>query len=108
MWQAVIFGFLAGAFLANGLPHFVAGSTGGTQWTPFGSSSTVNVLGGWANFVVGTALLSWAHPADHWTAAATAIGVGVLVSGLYHARTWNRYRTRVPESIRSDTGAGGL
>ncbi len=56
--------FLAGAFLANGVPHFVNGLSGRTFPSPFASppgrgesSPLVNTLWGLANFVLGFLLL---------------------------------------------------
>ena len=64
VWYFYIAYFFAGAFLANSIPHFVNGISGQKFPTPFAhppgkglSSSTVNVLWGFANFVVGSLLL---------------------------------------------------
>ncbi len=55
--------FLAGVFLANGVPHFVHGISGYRFQTPFASppavgesSPIVNVLWGMTNFVIGSLL----------------------------------------------------
>ena len=56
--------FFGGAFLANAVPHFVGGVMGRPFQSPFAkpsgeglSSSTVNVLWGFANFVVAYLLI---------------------------------------------------
>jgi len=53
--------FFGGAFLTNAVPHFVSGVMGEPFQSPFAkppgqglSSSTVNVLWGFFNIVVGT------------------------------------------------------
>ena len=61
MWYFYIIYFFAGAFLANGVPHFVNGISGRKFPTPFVrplSSPTVNVLWGFTNFFVGNLLLT--------------------------------------------------
>ncbi len=56
--------FLAGALLANGVPHFVQGISGNKFPTPLAlwqgvkeSSALVNVVWGWINFAIGAWLL---------------------------------------------------
>jgi hypothetical protein len=63
-WYDYLAHFVAGAFLANGVPHFVQGICGNKFQTPFAtprgvgeSSALVNVIWGWFNFIVGGALL---------------------------------------------------
>ncbi len=63
-WYGYLAHFFAGAFLANGVPHFVQGICGNKFQTPFAkprgvgeSSALVNVIWGWFNFIVGGALL---------------------------------------------------
>jgi hypothetical protein len=63
-WYDVVAYFLGGAFLANFVPHFVAGVSGRFFHSPFAtpplrglSSPAVNVLWGLANLVVAYALL---------------------------------------------------
>ena len=57
--------FAAGAFLANGIPHFVSGISGKYFPSPFAkppgvgeSSPVVNVLWGLTNLIVGWALVT--------------------------------------------------
>ena len=63
-WYIFLLQFVAGLFLANGVPHFVPGISGHWFQTPFASplgvgesSPVVNVLWGFFNLVVGFALL---------------------------------------------------
>ncbi len=64
-WPHEISYFFGGAFLANAVPHFVSGIMGRPFQSPFAkppgeglSSSTVNVLWGFANFVFAYLLLA--------------------------------------------------
>jgi hypothetical protein len=63
-WLHIVSWFFGGLFLANGVPHFVSGILGKPFQTPFAkppgkglSSSTVNVLWGYANLVIAWLLL---------------------------------------------------
>ena len=64
-WYIAVAHFFAGTFLSNGVPHFVNGISGRRFPTPFASppgvglsSPTLNVVWGFANFVVGSVLLA--------------------------------------------------
>jgi hypothetical protein len=63
-WHDVVANFFGGAFLANFVPHFVAGVSGRSFPSPFArppfrglSSPVVNVLWGLVNLAVAYALL---------------------------------------------------
>jgi hypothetical protein len=63
-WHVYLLQFVAGLFLANGVPHFVQGISGHWFQSPFASPSgvgesspIVNVLWGFLNLAVGFALL---------------------------------------------------
>jgi len=63
-WYAYLAYFFAGAFVANGVPHFVHGISGSRFQTPFASppavgesSPLVNVIWGLVNFLIGFVLL---------------------------------------------------
>jgi hypothetical protein len=88
-----------GAFLANAIPHLVSGVMGRPFQSPFAkppgeglSSSTVNVLWGFANLVIAYLLIAcvghfdW-HAADHVLAA----GVGFLLMSIMAARLFGRF-----------------
>ena len=90
---------LGGAFLANAIPHFVSGMMGRPFQSPFAkpsgvglSSSTVNVLWGFANFVLAYGLIARVGAFDIRAADnAIALGVGVLVIGVMSARMFGRF-----------------
>ena len=65
-WYVYLAYIVAGAFLANGVPHFVMGISGSKFQSPFAkppgvgeSSPLVNVLWGMANFAIGYILIYW-------------------------------------------------
>jgi hypothetical protein len=88
-----------GAFLANAIPHFVSGVMGRPFQSPFAkppgqglSSSTVNLLWGFANFVIAYLLILRVGAFD--TRAVDqilALGVGVLLMGVLCARLFGRF-----------------
>lgn len=88
-----------GAFLANAVPHFVSGIMGRPFQSPFAkppgqglSSSTVNVLWGFANFVAAYFLIVRVGNFDIQAAdQIIATGVGVLLIGVMSARTFGRF-----------------
>jgi hypothetical protein len=88
--------FFGGAFLCNGIPHFVSGVMGRPFQTPFAkppgkglSSSIVNVVWGFFNFIVGYVLICRVGEFDLRSAPdAVAAGLGVLLMGLTSARTF--------------------
>jgi hypothetical protein len=93
---AYLFG---GACLANAVPHFVSGMMGRPFQSPFAkppgrglSSSTVNVIWGFANLVIAYLLIARIgsfdlRAGDH----VIAVGVGVLLSGVWAARLFGRF-----------------
>ncbi len=103
-WYAYVAHFFAGAFLANGVPHFVQGICGNKFQTPFAkppgvgeSSAIVNVLWGAFNFVVGLALLRYFFPPlppPPGGMAATALGA--LVLALWLASHFGKVRDGAP------------
>lgn len=63
-WYHYLVYFVAGLFLANGVPHFVNGISGNKFQSPFASppgvgesSPLVNVIWGMVNFVIGYILI---------------------------------------------------
>ena len=91
--------FLGGAFLTNAVPHFVSGVMGRPFQSPFAnppgqglSSSTVNVVWGFFNLVVGYALICRVgefdlRSSDHVLSA----GLGVLFFSIMTARMFGRF-----------------
>ena len=98
-WLDDVSYLFGGAFLANAIPHFVSGAMGRPFQSPFArppgkglSSSTVNVLWGFANFVIAYLLIANVgnfdpHTADH----VIAVGVGVLTIGVMSARLFGQF-----------------
>jgi len=93
---AYLFG---GAFLANAVPHFVSGMMGRRFQSPFAkppgeglSSSTVNVLWGFANFVIAYLFIAGIGNFDPRAADQVAsVGAGVLFMGVMAARLFGRF-----------------
>ena len=98
-WLHLVSYFFGGAFLANAVPHLVSGMTGRAFQSPFAkppgqglSSSTVNVLWGAFNTVVGYALVCRVGDFElRTTGAAAALGIGALLMSLMHARAFGRF-----------------
>ena len=90
--------FFGGAFFTNAVPHFVSGVMGRPFQSPFAkppgkglSSSTVNVLWGFLNLVIGYGLICRVGSFDlHSTAQMVTAGAGVLVMGLMLARNFGQ------------------
>jgi len=88
-----------GVFLANAVPHFVSGMMGRPFQSPFAkppgkglSSSTVNVPWGFANFVIAYFLIADVGNFDpHAADQIIATGVGVLLIGVFSARSFGRF-----------------
>jgi len=88
-----------GGFLANAVPHFVSGTMGQPFQSPFAkppgkglSSSTVNVLWGFANFVMAYLLIIRVGHFDlRAVDQVSALGVGILLLGVVSARSFGRF-----------------
>lgn len=76
---------LAGALAANAVPHFVKGVTKEPFPTVFGPSPVVNVVAGWAGFVLAGLLVHWADVGQHPVASSAAGAGGALALALFHA-----------------------
>src|SRR5271154_5742950 len=96
VWLEYVSYFFGGAFLVNGIPHFVSGLMGRAFQSPFAkppgkglSSSTVNVLWGFANFVIAYLLIARVGNFDpHAADQVIAVFVGVLLLGVMAARSF--------------------
>ncbi|MGD0184512.1 MAG: hypothetical protein ABSC25_04595 [Roseiarcus sp.] len=96
--------FIAGALLANGVPHFVHGVSGHRFQSPFASppgigesSAVVNVLWGFANLAVGFAILGFFAPGGSEAALEwAAVGLGALAMAVMLARHFGRVRSPNP------------
>ncbi|UFZ04047.1 hypothetical protein LQG66_33460 [Bradyrhizobium ontarionense] len=93
-WLDLVSYFFGGAFLANAVPHVVAGLMGQPFQSPFAkpsgrglSSSTVNLLWGLFNVVVGYLLVCRVGDFElRNTSDVAALGLGSLAIGLMLAR----------------------
>ena len=103
-WYYFLAHFFAGAFLANGVPHFVQGICGNRFQTPFASppgvgesSATVNVVWGWVNFVIAGVLLRLFFPPLPPPALDCAVtAIGVLAAALLLGGHFGKVRTAPP------------
>jgi hypothetical protein len=91
--------FFGGAFAANAVPHFVAGTMGHPFQSPFAkppgeglSSSTVNVIWGFFNAVVGYLLVTRVGTFNPMaTSDMVAFGMGVLLISIFSARHFGQF-----------------
>ena len=98
-WLHLVSYFFGGVFLANAVPHFVSGVMGRPFQTPFAtppgqglSSSTVNVVWGFFNAVVGYLLVVRAGNFDlRSTSDVLALAVGALLISLFSARHFGQF-----------------
>ena len=98
-WLHLVSYFFGGAFLANAIPHLVSGQRGEPFQSPFAtprgeglSSSTVNVLGGFFNLVVGYLLVCRVGEFALLDAGdVVALGLGALLLSLFCARHFGRF-----------------
>lgn len=93
-WINEVAYFFGGVFFTNAIPHFVNGVMGKPFQSPFASppgkglsSSTVNILWGFSNLVLGYLLLVQVGFFDMRSGAhAISVGLGILVTGLMLSR----------------------
>jgi hypothetical protein len=98
-WYHYVSYFFGGAFLANAIPHFVSGMMGRPFQSPFAkppgmglSSSTVNVLWGAFNIVVGYLLICQVGDFDlHNPIHVLVTGLGALFLAVMSARRFGRF-----------------
>ena len=98
-WLHLVSYFFGGALLTNVVPHFVSGIMGRPFQTPFAkppgqglSSSTVNVLWGFFNAVVGFLLVVRVGNFDlRSTRDVCALAVGALLISLHSARHFGQF-----------------
>ena len=98
-WLHLAAYFFGGVFLANAIPHCVSGLLGRPFQSPFAkpsgeglSSSTVNVLWGFANLVLCYLLVVQVGAFDGRNVAhAASLGLGMLAIGLFAARHFGRF-----------------
>jgi hypothetical protein len=98
-WHHLVSYFFGGVFLANAVPHLVSGIMGRPFQSPFAkppgegfSSSTVNLLWGFFNAVVGYLLVVRVGSFDlRSTPDAVALGVGALLISLQLGRHFGKF-----------------
>lgn len=98
-WLFLVSYFFGGVFCANAIPHFVAGTMGRSFQSPFAkppgrglSSSTVNVLWGFFNAVIGYLLITRVGVFHlRATSHILAFGLGVLFISLSLARHFGQF-----------------
>ena len=98
-WLDLVSYFFGGAFLANAVPHLVSGVMGRPFQSPFAkppgqglSSSTINVLWGFFNLVVGYLLVWRVGNFDLRDAKdIAALGLGLLLISVASARLFGRF-----------------
>jgi hypothetical protein len=98
-WPWLVSYFFGGAFAANAVPHFVAGTMGRPFQSPFAkppgkglSSSTVNVVWGFVNAVIGYLLVARVGVFDlRSTPHVLAFGLGLLLMSIMHARHFGQF-----------------
>lgn len=98
-WLHLMSYCFGGMFLANSVPHFVSGMMGKPFQTPFAkpsgeglSSSTVNVLWGFFNAIVGYLLVVRVGNFDlRSTSDVLALVVGALLISLFSARHFGQF-----------------
>jgi hypothetical protein len=98
-WHPLVSYFFGGIFLANAVPHLVSGMMGRPFQSPFAkppgqgfSSSTVNVLWGFFNAVVGYLLVVRVGSFElRSTTHVLALGLGALLISLQVARHFGKF-----------------
>lgn len=98
-WPHLVSYFFGGMFLANAVPHCVSGMMGRPFQSPFAkppgrglSSSTVNVLWGFFNVVIGYVLVLRVGQFDvRLTSNIVVVAVGALLISLQSARHFGQF-----------------
>ncbi len=101
-WYFYLLQFLAGAFLANGVPHFVQGASGNPFQSPFAkppgvgeSSPLSNVLWGFGNLAAGAFLLCYFRPTGtHACVGWTLACLGALAISVQLSLHFGKVRSR--------------
>ncbi|WP_395067813.1 hypothetical protein [Paraburkholderia silvatlantica] len=98
-WLFLLAYFLGGFFLVNAVPHVVSGMMGRRFQSPFAkppgeglSSSSINVLWGFFNIVIGYLLVCRVGDFQlRDTADILALGAGAFLISLFSARHFGRF-----------------
>lgn len=98
-WLHLVSYFFGGIFLANAVPHFVSGTMGRPFQSPFAkppgqglSSSTVNVLWGSFNVIVGYMLVLRVGRFDlRSTTDFLVLAIGAVLMSFFTARHFGQF-----------------
>jgi hypothetical protein len=98
-WLWLVSYLFGGVFTANAIPHFIAGTMGRPFQSPFAkpsgiglSSSTVNVVWGFFNAVVGYLLVAHVGAFNpRATSHILAFGLGALLISIFSARHFGQF-----------------
>ncbi|KWV47797.1 hypothetical protein AS156_19370 [Bradyrhizobium macuxiense] len=98
-WLDLVAYFFGGAFLTNAIPDVVAGMMGEPFQTPFAkppgeglSTSTVNIVWGFVNLLVGYLLVCRVGEFGlRTTSHVAALGLGGLAIGVFLARRFGQF-----------------
>ena len=98
-WYHYVAYFFGGAFIANFVPHFVNGISGNPFQSPFASppgqglsSSTVNVLWGLLNLLIGYLLIGRVGKFEpRRTLHVLVFGVGFVMMSVMLSRAFGRF-----------------
>ena len=98
-WLHLVSYFFGGMFLSNAIPHYVSGMTGGPFQTPFAKphgeglfSSTVNVLWGFLNAVIGYLLLVRVGNFNLRSVSDfVALAAGTVLMSVFSARHFGKF-----------------
>lgn len=105
-WHHLVSYFFGGLFLMNAVPHLVSGVMGRSFQTPFAtprgeglSSSSVNVLWGFANLVIAYLLVCEVGDFSLNSASdSLALGLGAILIAVFCARHFGRFHGgNIPE-----------
>src|SRR5215467_8064677 len=89
LFVTIILALMAGYWSANGIPHYITGITGQEHPSPLGKSAVVNLLEGWASFLIGGIFwyFTWRQQSNPALAFISAV-IGALAINLFHAFVW--------------------
>lgn len=86
MWQALVFGFLAGLMGGNIVPHLFKGIVREEYPNLLGNGPVPNFVAGWVGLLLTALFAYWAHGGEQPFAAVAAAALGLLLIGVFHAR----------------------
>ena len=113
-WLHLVSYFFGGTFLANAIPHFVSGIMGRPFQSPFAkppgkglSSSTVNVLWGFFNVVVGYLLVVRVGNFDLRSISdVLALAVGALLISFSWRGISASFMEAIPRNVHEESSGG--